>query len=1316
MCKETERKRMVPGRYALVMLSTACVMLAAVTAPAGVVRGSAERERQEPSLSDTTMYRVRANSLSSRQENDIEVFYLEGDVTIEHQTATITSDRGKHYLVDRQLVLSGNVHGNDGTLDMFGDVGKYFGLTNTLEMENNVRIIDKGMEITCDRAVYHRGEGTVVLVGHVVLSDSSRVMYADSIYYDRNIETADANGNVVIIDYAEEYSISGRHARFFRNTSEAVMDVRPVLTFDDRAVVKGRVTSEWMYFNMDVNRGSAVGDVRMVKGDTRATCDSAAIFNEEGYLEMFGDPEATSGSTGMTGKKVVLYYDDAGVNRIDLPATGKLTESPAPGSPWREDSWIEGDSLVIYISNDEADSVKIFGNAKAMYYPYEGDENKVSNNYSKGDSMYFRFSGDDLKYVRISSNATGVYNYLNLEPSQTIDSLAAAIDSTLGYRDFTLEAQKVRYSAKDIEYFADTEDIVLRDSALLEYQNKALSADRIDFSSRLNILEAEGSPVLEEDAQKMYGVDMGYDMDSEGGLVFSGSTKYDKGYYSGKYIFKEGDDILKVYNSVYTTCDLKSPHYSMRAGKMKVYINDKIVSGPITLYIGEIPVFYLPFMANTLKRDRHSGILRPNFDIGINSRDGRFIRGLGYYWATNEYTDFILKTDFNENQNFRVNIDNRYSLRYVLDGSVNFNFFRNFVNKTNEWTVKSSHNQKFGRTASLRSSLNFVSSDKAQSSMFQADDVQRSVDRKIYSSASFSKSWGGTRLGLSATRNQTLNIDPETSPTAARVTTTMPDLSLSFPRTSLWFGEKHGEGEKGGWERALGSIAFSPNIRARRTTSETAQRETARLTASSGASFGQQHKLIFLNLSPSVNMSWRYEDVLYDRINEEYIIAPAAASLTGGTIAIPDSFIVDSANDRISLNVDNAGGVEYFIADGVYYTGESLAAAIESAIGASSVTVEFVDGGDHTGHFVFRTAGVGSGSSIRVESVSSSPIYDLVGLNEGMYSRGTDRSGPVEDTTHRNEFSMSLSSGIGTSLYGVFYPKIGTLRGIRHTFNPTVSYSYTPAFTENQQARQNVTYSIRNVIDLKYMKGKEEQKANNALTWNISGSYNPQASKETRFSNIGSHVQTSLGRLASISFDHTIDPLERKIISTRFSANMSLSGGISYPSKWERSEQERIAAAQGEQPVAGEADSLGGVDRRGKRDDPWDERLDMGGDGGGPPSLEHGTQGWSLRIGYSFSSQGEGAYKSVSNQIDISGSLKLTRSWKIGYNAHYDMETRSFTNQQYSINRDLHCWQAGFVHRKFGNDWSYYFQISIKELPDIMYERGTSGLRGAIPF
>ena len=72
---------------------------------------------------------------------------------------------------------------------------------------------------------------------------------------------------------------------------------------------------------------------------------------------------------------------------------------------------------------------------------------------------------------------------------------------------------------------------------------------------------AQAYATLIEGMDKLYGHQMNYDMDSGTGLVHEGSTKFMDGYYNGETIAKAGEDVLKVWNSIYTTCDLKVPHY-----------------------------------------------------------------------------------------------------------------------------------------------------------------------------------------------------------------------------------------------------------------------------------------------------------------------------------------------------------------------------------------------------------------------------------------------------------------------------------------------------------------------------------------------------------------------------------------------------------------------------------------------------------------------------------------------------------------------------------------------------------------------------------
>jgi lipopolysaccharide assembly outer membrane protein LptD (OstA) len=531
------------------------------------------------------------------------------------------------------------------------------------------------------------------------------------------------------------------------------------------------------------------------------------------------------------------------------------------------------------------DSLRVRGNASSEYFP--DNPNKIESNSVRGTQMFFRFGKSAIDYVDVSGKADGVYRYINLAANETADSLRAVDDSTLTYVDFAKRGDDVAYAAEHVQYFADKRQLVLDDDARVRYRNSELSGKTITYYYDLQILDASGSPVLNENGQKLMGERMGYDMDSETGLVTSGSTKYEQGYYSGENMAKVGENEMKVWNSYYTTCDLAKPHYHFSARTMKVYPDDKVFTGPIWLHIGDTPVFALPFMANSISRGRKSGFLRPDIEFGITGA-GRFIRNIGYYWATNDYTDFTFVTDFNEDRSWRLHIDNRYALRYRLNGGVNFSYFKDLSDQTKEWTFDESHHQTLGQKFSLDAQLRFVSSDAAPQSVNTIDNVNRYIDRSIRSNVSVRKSWETTGFSASASRTQNLNI---TDPRATVLDMTLPDVSLSIPSRNLYFGSS-ASSAKGFWDNLLKSTRYSPSLSANRRTNEKLFDNTEVITGRAGLSFSSPQRAKFITVSPTLGMNFVSTRTDYKReAHDEY-------SSVGGVVDTISVAALDSLTTR----------------------------------------------------------------------------------------------------------------------------------------------------------------------------------------------------------------------------------------------------------------------------------------------------------------------------------------------------------------------------------------------------------------------------------
>lgn len=81
-------------------------------------------------------------------------------------------------------------------------------------------------------------------------------------------------------------------------------------------------------------------------------------------------------------------------------------------------------------------------------------------------------------------------------------------------------------------------------------------------------------------------------------------------------------------------------------------------------------------------------------------------------------------------------------------------------------------------------------------------------------------------------------------------------------------------------------------------------------------------------------------------------------------------------------------------------------------------------------------------------------------------------------------------------------------------------------------------------------------------------------------------------------------------------------------------------------------------------------------------------------------------YSSEVNQ-SIWGTLtiQLTQNWKATASRRYDITNKKLTGENYSIYRDLHCWDAVFNFEKLGEQWRYDFKIRLKALPEIKVEK-----------
>ena len=354
----------------------------------------------------------------------------------------------------------------------------------------------------------------------------------------------------------------------------------------------------------------------------------------------------------------------------------------------------------------------------------------------------------------------------------------------------------ITYEAQIIDNFMNERKTVLLGRAKVSYLNMTLKAARIVVDWDKDLMTAEGildsvwvrnedsddsvkvaklieTPEFTEAGDVLAGEVMVFNFRTQKGRVLRGRTTYQDGFYDGTTLKMVQSGTLNVGDACFTTCDKEDdPHFHFRAKKMKIEVNKKVIAKPIVMYIGKIPVMALPFIYFPIQKGRQSGLLLPRY--GESTYEGRYLRGLGYYWAPSDYFDIQGTVDYFEQSGFLFRGDFRYKLRYKFEGRISGSWTRKDFDisgrKERVWDLTVNHRQVITPTINLAVSGRFVSSSDIYKEL--SENVESRLQQEIRSNAKLTKRWGRSGL-IGISLNQTRRLDTD------QVTETLPQITIS---------------------------------------------------------------------------------------------------------------------------------------------------------------------------------------------------------------------------------------------------------------------------------------------------------------------------------------------------------------------------------------------------------------------------------------------------------------------------------------------------------------------------------------------------------
>ncbi len=374
------------------------------------------------------------------------------------------------------------------------------------------------------------------------------------------------------------------------------------------------------------------------------------------------------------------------------------------------------------------------------------------------------------------------------------DSLMAALLARQGY-------SATRYQGDQVVFDTRTRTLDLSgDPAAVGRGATLVVGDTISYSDITRLVVVRGDTnILRDPSQNAEDVisrgSLTYNLATRRGSVSNISTTVE----SGERWFVSGVEAAFVSDSTgrnpttffvrqgdFTTCDDSVPHYFFRAGKIKMISKTLLVARPAVLYIGEVPVLWLPFMFQDIRSGRRSGILTPRFGVSEIFRNSpsyrRHVDNVGYYFALSDYTDARLWLDWRsgarptEGDPGWIKYNGEFQYRWLsrfMTGRFASSHDRQKSGNSNtalSWT----HMQDFSQTRKLSFNLNYVTNTFIQRS--NAFDP-RQVMATISSQANYAQKLGPASLTIGGNRRQYPGRD--------QVDQQFPNFNLSTPTLAL---------------------------------------------------------------------------------------------------------------------------------------------------------------------------------------------------------------------------------------------------------------------------------------------------------------------------------------------------------------------------------------------------------------------------------------------------------------------------------------------------------------------------------------------------
>jgi len=749
----------------------------------------------------------------------------------------------------------------------------------------------------------------------------------------------------------------------------------------------------------------------------------------------------------------------------------------------------------------------------------------------------------------------------------------------------------------------------------------------------------------------------------------------------------------------FTSCEEEEPHYHFLAREIKITPGGTMVARNVLLYFADVGVFWLPFIAQSTKTERRSGLLPVRFSVNdvvrTSENYSRRVSNMGYYWAINDYADAEVGLDWWSGNYMAVTGALRYEwARQFLKGGASFRQFWREEGGS-ELAVDTRHGWHISERSRAQASFRYASSASfVRRNSFDPREVTQSID----SDGGFTRRFDWGNLSVNGNHRQFLSDD--------KVEMTLPTLNLSVSPITLFDAPPNRAGfynnltwsASGRMSRSIRSLPAQPPDSFRLRSADTeAWRGSVSTSLSAGA----------LSVSQSVNLNRNIVlDVPPGFFDPDTAAPPAGIGSVGDlrrplfhARAAADS--MDHRNEELTWSTS----VNYQ----VRLVG-STSLTPNLSVSGRSIRSDTLTAGD--GGFVAAPRRLSFGARLKV---------DLYGFFLG--DRIRHKWSPSFNYAYSPE---TKPTDLQKLVFGdrAIQPKNEIRVGMTQTFEMKVSDAEADSAAAEQAARD------RSAGPRRLPKARKVTLLGlrtSAVTYDFeqadeAGHFSRGFAENLRISN---QISSDYLRGLSISVEHDIfePPAEgaeaaAPLVFAPFTSRANLSFSLSNKSalfRW----LGRLTGGEAEGASASAA-----IGNQGDASDPTGlETADLGESTVVPRSrdrrrtLRGSRQGqgkvgeWSASLSYSLA-RARGVETDGNQMVQANVRFQPTEKWSVSWRTSYDIVASAFNDHVINLKREMHRWEADFAFQQTATgNWTFVFEVALTDNRDLHfdYEQRTGG-------